>query len=81
MQVGPEDDRIRLRELCIRPGVQGRQVARVASLYPQSSGVVCGVVRTFCDTHADARHELVTRQVRQVRLQQRILVYFPECPF
>lgn len=71
MQIGSEDDRVGLRELCVGAGVERGQVARVAALDPQCRGVVGRVVRALSDAHADARHVLPPWQVCQVRLQQK----------
>lgn len=71
MQVGPEDDRVRLGELRVGAWVQGWQIARVATLHPEGRGIVRRVVGTFGDAHPYSRHVLVSGQVRQVGLQQK----------
>lgn len=76
MKIGSEDHGVCFSELRVCPRVESGQGAGVPFFYPQSGGVVSWIVRTLGDAHADARHVLMTRQVRQVGLQQNKYVYF-----
>lgn len=71
VQVRPEDDGVRFRELRVGPGVESGQVSRIPFLDPNRRRIVGRVVRTLCYAHPDTGHVSVPAQVRQVRLQDK----------
>jgi hypothetical protein len=69
VEVGAEDDGVRLGELGVGAAVEGGQVARVALLHPHRGRVVVGVKRALGHPLTHPRHILAPMQVRQVRLK------------
>ena len=71
VEIGAEDDGVGFGELGVGAGIEGGQIARIASLNPDGRRIVAGVKRALGDAHADTGDVLVATQMSQVGLDEK----------